>query len=106
MNDLPEPSGEPANLRFLRIMVTILTASMIAGVLTIIILIVIRVPNMIRTVPDPVPLPATITLPDGSTAATFTQGPDWYAVVTTSNEILIFNRADSSLRQRVQIQPR
>lgn len=85
---------------------TILTASMIAGLVTIIILIVIRVPNVIRTVDDPIPLPAELTLPDGTTAATFTQGNDWYAIVTTDNEILIFNRDGSGLRQTIKILPR
>ncbi|MDA0224199.1 MAG: DUF6476 family protein [Proteobacteria bacterium] len=106
MGDLPENTTEPANLRFLRILVTILTASMIAGLVTIIILIVIRVPNVIRTVDDPIPLPAEITLPDGSTAAAFTQGGDWYAIITTENEILIFNRVGGELRQTIKIQPR
>ncbi len=76
---------------------------MIAGLVTIIVLIVIRVPNVIRTVEDPVPLPEIITLPDGSEASTFTQGPDWFAVVTKENQILIFNRDDGSLRQTLQI---
>jgi len=79
---------------------------MIAGLVTIIVLIVIRVPNVIRTVDDPVPLPATITLPDGTVADSFTQGGDWYAVISTTGEILIFNRDDGSLRQSLQIQPR
>ncbi len=76
---------------------------MIAGLVTIIILIVIRVPNVIRAVEDPLPLPASITLPDGTTAETFTRGRDWYAVVTTDNQILIFNQSDGSLRQTIQI---
>lgn len=102
----PDKSPEPANLRFLRILVTILTASMIGGLVTIIVLIVIRVPNVVRTIEDPVPLPATITLPDGSVAESFTQGGDWYAVVTKGGEILIFNRDDGSLRQKIRIAPR
>jgi hypothetical protein len=106
MNDLPQSSGEPANLRFLRILVTILTASMIAGLLTIIVLIVIRVPTVINTVEDPVPLPEAVTLPDGTVAASFTMGPDWYAVVTADNQILIFNRDDGTLRQTLTIAPR
>ncbi len=84
-------------------MVTILTASMILGLVTIIVLIVIRVPNVIRTVDDPLPLPKEITLPDGAVAITFTRGPDWYAVVTKDNEILIFDASDNALRQRIQI---
>jgi len=86
--------------------VTILTASMIAGLVTIIILIVIRVPNVIRKVDDPIPLPSELTLPDGSTAATFTQGSDWYAIITTDNEILIYNRDGGGLRQSIKINNR
>ncbi len=76
---------------------------MIAGLVTIIVLIVIRVPNVIQSAQDPVPLPETISLPDGTTATAFTQANDWYGVVTTDNQILIFNRQDGSLRQTIQI---
>jgi len=103
MDQTSKKETEPANLRFLRILVTVLTGSMIAGLVAIIVLVVIRVPQVVRTVADPAPLPATITLPDGSEATSFTQGSDWYAVVTKKNEILIFNRTDGTLRQRIQI---
>jgi len=106
MNNIPDNSGEPANLRFLRILVTILTATMILGLVTIVTLIVIRVPNVISTSVDPLPLPDSITLPDGSQADSFTQGADWYAVVTKDGVILIFNRDDSSLRQSIKIKSR
>jgi len=79
---------------------------MIGGLITIIVLIVIRVPQVVRTVPDPVPLPASIVLPDGEIADTFTQGPDWYAVVTKAGTILIFNRDDATLRQKINIKSR
>ena len=104
MTDNPDNSGEPANLRFLRILVTILTASMIAGLVTIIVLIVIRVPNVIRTVEDPLPLPEAITLPEGVKAQTFTRGPNWYAVVTEDNEILIYDLESGELKQTVSIE--
>ena len=85
---------------------TILTASMILGLVTIIALIVIRVPNVIRTVADPVPLPENITLPADTKPASFTQGSDWYAVITTKDKILIFNRSDGKLRQTIAINPK
>ncbi len=98
MNDTPEPPlPEPANLKFLRLLVTTLTATMIVGLLIIITLIVIRYRD------QRAPLPATITLPDGATATAFTQGPDWYAVVTGDSRILIFDRASGTLRQTVEI---
>jgi hypothetical protein len=44
-------------------------------------------------------------LPEGARALAFTQGRDWYAVVTERDEILIFDRATGALRQRVAIKP-
>jgi hypothetical protein len=91
---------EPANLRFLRRLVTVLTATMILGLLAIFTVLVMRFSTEAST-----PLPETITLPDGQTAQSFTVGPDWYAVVTTNDQILIFDRTSGDLRQTVQIQP-
>ncbi|TCS67305.1 hypothetical protein EDD52_101400 [Primorskyibacter sedentarius] len=102
MDDAPKPVEvfeEPANLKFLRMLVTILTGTMIAGLIIIIALVVIRYSD--RTAP----LPDTITLPDGATATAFTQGPDWYAVVTADDRILIFDRATGKLINTVGIRP-
>lgn len=93
--DLPEPPG----LRFLRLLVTVLTGVMIAGIVGILALIWARYNN------TRAPLPEAIVLPDGQTATAYTQGPDWYAVVTASDQILIFDRATSKLRQTIQITP-
>ena len=49
-------------------------------------------------------LPETITLPDGSTATAFTQGDNWYAIVTANNQILIYNRTDGRLRQTIDLE--
>ena len=101
--DNPDPlSGhepqEPGNLKFLRRLVTVLTATMIAGVLVIITLIVIRFYDV------PPPLPEDIALPDGVSAVSFTQGPDWLAIVTDQSQILIFDRVTGQLRQTVDIE--
>ncbi|MEP5732270.1 MAG: DUF6476 family protein [Sulfitobacter sp.] len=93
MND----SVEPANLTFLRRLVTVLTVVMIVGVLVVIGLLVTRLTR------DAPALPDQITLPDGITARAFTQGPDWYAIVTTKDEILIYNRLTGALQQTLQI---
>lgn len=89
--------AEPANLRFLRRLVTVLTATMIGGVILIIALIVMRF-----NAPPP-DLPQTITLPGGAKAISFTQGPDWYAVVTDADEILIYDRITGQLRQSITV---
>lgn len=101
--DNPEIEGpelpEPANLKFLRRLVTTLTAVMIVGVVVMITLVVIR----LQQPPAPIALPDVITLPDGSVAQSFTQARDWYAVVTQTNQILIYNRATGTLTQTIDV---
>lgn len=99
MNDAPMLPEEPANLKFLRRLVTVLTGTMIVGVVVIIGLLVMR----INTKPAVLALPDSITLPDGASASAYTVGKGWYAVVTTRNEILIFDRESGALRQTIQI---
>lgn len=96
MNEIPQPE-EPANLKFLRRLVTTLTAVMIVGVLVVIGLLVTRLRDTGPALPD------QITLPTGATATAFTQGDGWYAIVTADNQILIFDRLSGQLRQTVQI---
>lgn len=81
---------------------TVLTAVMILGVVAIVALLVIRLQ---APGPAALPLPETIVLPEGAAARAFTQGSDWYAVVTDRDEILVFDRATGALRQRVAITP-
>ncbi|KUF11194.1 DUF6476 family protein [Pseudoponticoccus marisrubri] len=95
----PEDLPEPPSLRLLRVLVTVLTAVMIAGITGILGLIWHRYSNARA------PLPEVITLPSGAEATAYTQGPDWYAVVTATDEILIFDRATGKLRQTLQIAP-
>jgi Family of unknown function (DUF6476) len=99
MNEAPIQQPEAKHLRFLRILVTILTTTMILGVLTIVGLLVIRFtgerPRLV--VPD------AIVLPSGVRATAFTQGADWYAVVTDQNQILIYDAATNALIKRVDV---
>lgn len=81
---------------------TVLTAVMIVGLVTIVALLVIRLQ---APAPDALPLPDMVELPEGARALAFTQGRDWYAVVTDDDEILVFDRATGTLRQRVAITP-
>lgn len=102
MDQPPIPEAEARNLRFLRLLVTVLTAVMILGLVTVVALLVIRLQ---APAPAALPLPETIALPEGTRATAFTQGRDWYAVVTEGDEILIFDRTTGALRQRVEITP-
>ena len=93
----PDLPPEPPNLRFLRRLVTVLTAVMIGGVLVIVTLLVMRFSGSAPALPD------SITLPDGTRPAAFTQGSDWFAVVTTDDRILIYDRITGALRQTIVI---
>lgn len=76
---------------------TVLTATMILGVLAIIFLLVMRLQQ-----PAPLALPDSLTLPGGTTATAFTQTDDWIAIITDDNRIVIYER-DGTLRQTIQI---
>lgn len=92
----------PPSLRVLKGLVIALTATMIVGVIVVVALLVIRFPSPGAGLTA---LPASITLPAGAAARAFTAGPDWYAVVTDDDRILIFDAASGALRQSVAIAP-
>ena len=89
----------PPSLRFLKRLVTVLTVTMILGVIALVGLLVTRLPqgNAAPTLPEGLALPA------GAKAAAVTMGTGWIAVVTTENRILIFG-LDGSLRQDLRIE--
>ena len=88
----------PPSLRALKTLVTVLTLTMIAGVITIVVLLVTRLPQLGTTSA----LPPELTLPAGTTAAAVTMGSGWIAVVTKDDRILIFG-ADGKLWQEIAI---
>jgi Flp pilus assembly protein protease CpaA len=101
MDTSPDTEGLPPSLRFLKWLVIILTATMIVGVITVVGLLVTRMPSA-STGPT---VPAELSLPAGTEARAVTMGGSWIAVVTSDDRILIFN-SDGSLRQEVQITPK
>lgn len=72
---------------------------MILGVVVIIGLLVTRFSGT-----QDVAFPEVIDLPEGVSATAITRGQGWYAVVTTDDDILIFDAATGALRQTVRIQ--
>ena len=80
-----EPEKNVPHLAFLRRLVTVLSFTMIAGMVVLIALFVIRFQD------SGIDLPTDITLPDGTKPVAFTQTQTWYAVVTADDQILIFN---------------
>ena len=89
---------EPANLKFLRRLVTVLTATMIGGLILIISLLVIRLSDTGPTLPD------QITLPKGVSATAFTMGKGWYAVVSDAGDILIYDASTGELRKTIPVE--
>ena len=87
----------PQNLRFLQRLVTLLTVSMIAGILTIAALLAFKLRS------ENINFPQTLTLPEGTKPIAFTQTKDWYSVITDTNEILIFKN-NGTLIQSIAVQ--
>lgn len=75
-----------------------LTVVMIAGFLVLIAALVMRLNAVGPSLPD------SVTLPGDARAAAFTQGSDWFAVVTTDDRILIYDRLTGRLRQSLTIE--
>ncbi|WP_415233361.1 DUF6476 family protein [Pseudorhodobacter sp.] len=110
MDQAPAPDGLPPSLRFLKGLVIVLTLTMIIGVITVVAVIVTRMPQSFGEQPGPAAadlpasfdLPASLALPDGAVAQAVTFGKGWIAVVTNDNRILIFS-ATGELRQEVSL---
>jgi hypothetical protein len=101
MTNTPEHEPDlPPSLRFLKSLVIILMITMIVGVITVVGLLVTRMPDASNTAPR---LPDALTLPEGLEAEAVTLGKGWIAVVTTSQEILIFSPS-GDLLQRIPLE--
>ncbi|MGR3804221.1 DUF6476 family protein [Marinibacterium profundimaris] len=100
MEPLPSEDDyvEPANLRFLRRLVTVLTTVMIGGLVIVVGLLVIRYQR-----PAPLPLPDEIALPEGTAVQAVTYGPDFYLVVTQGREVLVYDRGSGTLRKTLAL---
>ena len=92
--------GLPPSLRFLKGLVITLMITMIVGVITVVWLLVTRMPDASSAAPQ---VPETLSLPEGLKAEAVTLGKGWIAVVTSSQEILIFDPS-GSLLQRIDLQ--
>ena len=95
MDDAPGEAEARRTVRYLRALVTALAVVMGAGVISLVALLVTRLPD------GAAPLPDAVTLPDGTVPLAFTRGPDWMAIATR-DAILVYDMA-GTLRQRVAI---
>lgn len=95
----------PPSLRFLKWLVILLTLSMIGGVITVVALLVTRMPAAMA--PRLPVLPDTIALPAGASPDAVTFGAGWLAVVVADEggqRILVYG-ADGRLRSEMRIAP-
>ena len=110
MSDTPEEPALPPSLRLLKTLVIILTITMIAGVITVVGLLVTRMPRLgappgpSSATPTPAALPPELTLPAGTRAAAVTMGQGWIGVVTDDGCVLIF-LPDGQLHQELRLAP-
>ncbi|WP_343038603.1 DUF6476 family protein [Roseovarius faecimaris] len=93
----PQPV-DPGLVKYLRLLVTVLTVTMIAGFLVIVVLFVTKFSDAFGG-PD---LPGEVVLPEGTEAQAFTRAADWFAIVTTDNRILIYD-LDGQLMQEIAV---
>ena len=87
-------------------MVILLTLTLIGGVITVVALLVTRIPDTFARAASPA-LPEALVLPKGVTARAVTFGTGWIAVVGRSQDgehILIY-APDGTLRQDVPLTP-
>lgn len=98
MEPLLQEPELPPSLRFLKHLVTILTITMIVGVITVVAVLVTR---LRQVSPAPV-LPASLTLPEGVQARAVTMGTGWIGVVTSDDHFLVFAN-DGALVQDIAI---
>ncbi len=75
---------------------------MIGGVITVVGLLVTRMPQAFSA--QAPSLPEGLTLPEGAEPAAITFGTGWIAVVTTDDRILIYGK-NGTLRQDIRISP-
>jgi hypothetical protein len=91
----------PLSVRLLQWLVIGMTATMIGGVITVVAVVVTRMP---RPAP-PLALPADFALPEGVAAEAVTFGRGFVAVVTRDGRILVLDPATGEVRQDVAIGP-
>ena len=101
MSKAPKDFSEPKNLKLLRILVTVLTITMIVGIITLVFLIVIKVQSLNNFVS--IDIPKEIILPKITIIRSFTAGTNRHAIVTESDEILIYDSLTNKLLRAIQI---
>ena len=92
----------PPSLRLLKWLVVLLTLTMIGGVISVVGLLVTRMPQTFAA--QTPALPAGLQLPEGARPAAVTFGTGWTVIVTDDDRILIYGTG-GTLRQELRIEP-
>ena len=100
MSDNPDPQPvDPGLVKYLRLLVTVLTVTMVVGFIVIVVLFVTKFSDAFG--PE---MPDQINLPSGTQAQAYTRAADWYAIVTMDNRILIYS-LKGELIQEITVGP-
>ncbi|MFN3822994.1 MAG: DUF6476 family protein [Pseudorhodobacter sp.] len=100
MDQAPEEEVRlPPGLRFLKALVIVLTLTLIGGVITVVAVIVTRMPQATRPLPA---LPDAVRLPEGTTPRAITFGEGWLGVATSDDRLLVF-APDGRLLQEIAL---
>lgn len=101
VSDMDTQAPLPADLRFLKFLVTTLTLVMILGLVTVVGLLVTRL-NAVAPLPQ---LPDSMQLPQGVQPSAVTFGRGWVVVVSDAGEVLLFESDGGAPVQRIALPP-
>ena len=96
MQDPTKTEESVPHLLFLRFLVTVLTLTMIVGIIVIITLFITRFNK------QELPIPEKLNLPSDSKPVAFTQTKSWFGVVDDNDQLFIFN-LNGNLIQKIHI---
>ncbi|MDP5368472.1 MAG: DUF6476 family protein [Paracoccaceae bacterium] len=99
MVQAPTPEGLPPSLKILKGLVIGLTLTMIIAVITVVWLLVTRMPSALAQ--RSLILPQNIALPLGEKAQSFTLGPNYLTVITQSGALLVFSLDGTKLLKTI-----
>ncbi len=93
---MDENPGLPPDLRFLKTLVTILTGVMIVGLITVVGLLVTRLPGAAVTLPE------ALEIPEDAEIVAVTQAPSYWLATTTDDRLLVF-APDGGFRREIAL---
>ncbi len=99
-NDYDRSEDERTTLKWLRILVLVLTVTMIGGFLVIVVLFILKFQSLGQAT---LPLPEEITLAPGQEAAGFVQGDRHFYVITRNDTIRVHDAVTGTLVQEIRL---